>query len=85
MQNVNACSKYAYVPYALVKNGAGLLDPEYLQPGAVDANGSRSYSYRSLYASHDSLQEILTLLQEDAGEAVCKQPRYDYERILRQG
>ena len=70
VQNVNACSKYAYVPYALVKNGAGLLDPEYLQPGAVDANGSRSYSYRSLYASHDSLQEILTLLQEDTGETV---------------
>jgi len=69
VQNVNACSRFVYTPYGMTDNSA-YLNAEYLQPAALDAGGSRTYAYSTIYNASGSLQELLTALQEEENDAV---------------
>jgi len=69
VQNVNACSRFVYTPYGMMP-GSAYLDAAYLQPAALDAGGSRTYAYSTIYNASGSLQELLTALQEEENDAV---------------
>ena len=69
VQNVNACSRYVYTPYGMTSSSS-YLEADYLQPASLDADGSRSYAYSTIYNAAGSLQELLTALQEDQTAAV---------------
>lgn len=64
VQNVNACSRFVYTPYGMMP-GSAYLDAAYLQPAALDAGGGRTYAYSTIYNAAGSLQELLTVLQEE--------------------
>ena len=69
VQNVNACSRYVYIPYGMTSSSS-YLDAETLQAASLDANGSRSYAYSTVYNAAGSLQDLLAALQEDETDAV---------------
>ena len=69
VQNVNACSSYVYTPYGMTDSSAD-LDADHLQPGALDAHGSRTYAYSAIYQVAGSLQDVLTTLQTEETEAI---------------
>jgi len=69
VQNINACSRFVYVPYGMTASST-YLDSQYLQLAALDANGSRTYAYSTVYNAAGFLQNLLTALQESETEQI---------------
>lgn len=62
--NLAACSKYLYVPYQLATiEMGGTLPQNKLQLAAIDANGSRSYTFTTIHQAEQSMQPLLEQLQ----------------------
>ena len=70
VQNILACSQYAYVPYGIYADGfAQYLPAEDLRTDSVYAEGQRNYMYSIVSGGTEEIGDILTRLQSSTEES----------------
>ena len=70
IQNVNACSRYLYVPFSLCQNS--YLQAENLNQEGVLADGDRGYTFKTVSGSAGQIEIVLEQLQTADSEEVQK-------------